>query len=134
MRILVVDDHPSFREFLTSILRADAALEVVGEADSGEEGLRLAEQLEPEVVLMEMEMPRLNGVDAARQLKTRRRQTRVILMSMLGDDKRRKTALESGADGFLAKLDTPVSELLSVVRGGKEPPEKTVERGPSSGV
>jgi two-component system, NarL family, response regulator NreC len=140
LRILVADNHPDFREFLKRILLADPAVEVVGQADDGEEALQLAALLEPEVVLIEMEMPRLQGVEAARQLKERRRQTRVILMSLLGDEAHRRIALDSGADGFVAKLDTPVSEFLSVIRGGagrrraQRDRRRRVQKSAASGV
>jgi two-component system response regulator DesR len=120
LRILIADDQPQFRQFLRHVLETDPALKVVGEAIDGEQAVQLAERLKPDVVLMNMEMPGIAGLEAARQLKARRRETRVVLLSALGDEAHQRAALDGGADAFLPKA-APVPEIMFVVREVAKP-------------
>ena len=120
MRILIADDQPHFRHFLRHVLETDPALQVVAEAIDGEQAVQLAERLKPEVVVINMEMPGMAGLEAARQVKAAHRETRVVLLSALGDEAHQRAALAGGADAFLPKA-APVPEIMFVVRGVANP-------------
>jgi len=85
-RVLAVDDHPSFLAVLRDVLRRTDRLECVAEADSGEAAIELAQRLEPDVVLLDVRMPGLGGIEAAKRIKTRQPSTLVILISTVHPD------------------------------------------------
>jgi DNA-binding NarL/FixJ family response regulator len=87
IRVLLVDDQALFREALHTLLSVQPGIEVVGEAGNGEEALRLAAQLQPAVVLMDLQMPILDGVAATRRLKAEQAQCQVIVLTTFDDDK-----------------------------------------------
>jgi DNA-binding NarL/FixJ family response regulator len=120
IRIAVVDDHPVVREGLVAMLQTQPDFEVVGEAGSGVEGLALIERLTPDVVLLDLELPGLDGVGVLRQLRERHAASRVIVFTVFDTDDRIISAVEAGAAGYLLK-GAPRSELFAairVVRGG----------------
>ncbi len=120
IRILVVDDHALLRRGLTVLLGGEADMEVVGEASDGEEGVRLAEELRPDVVLMDVSMPGMAGTEATRRIKARMPEVRVVGLSMHALDGTRETMLKAGADAYMIK-DGPLEDLLSAVRGDNGP-------------
>lgn len=106
IRLVLADDDVGFRETLRNLLaQRDEQDEVVilGEAGDGEEALRLTEELRPDVVLMDLAMPRVNGVEATRQLKARWPDLGVIIITVHDDDAYRRVALAAGAEAFLLK-------------------------------
>jgi DNA-binding NarL/FixJ family response regulator len=115
IRVLIVDDHVVVREGLRTFLELQDGIEVVGEASDGTEALERAEQLEPDVVLMDLVMPGLDGVGAMRQLRERSPQTRVIVLTTFLDDNRLLPAIRAGAAGYLLKNVEP-TELAQAVR------------------
>jgi DNA-binding NarL/FixJ family response regulator len=115
LKVLVVDDDPAIRRGLTLILKSEPDVTVVGEAGDGVDALVHAERLLPDVVLMDLRMPRLDGLSATRRLKAESPDTRVIVLSVYAD--RLEAALAAGADQFLLK-DCTVDQLLDAVRGG----------------
>jgi DNA-binding NarL/FixJ family response regulator len=119
-RILVVDDQPLVRTGLASILASDPENLVVGEAADGLEALSMAEQLHPDMVIMDIRMPRLDGLSATRRLAQDHPQTRVIVLTTFDVDEYVFEALSSGASAFLLKDETPESILAAVraVRSG----------------
>jgi NarL family two-component system response regulator LiaR len=115
IRVLVVDDHAVVREGLRTYLALQDGLEVVGEAGDGEEAIREAERLRPDVVLMDLVMPRLDGTGAMRELRRRLPATRVIVLTSYADDDRLLPAIQAGAAGYLLKNAQP-AEVARAVR------------------
>src|SRR6202162_4131244 len=120
IRVMLVDDHKLFRAGIRSLLQTISDIEVVGEAGDGREGLRLIESHRPDVVLMDIMMPSLNGLDAAARVARICPATRVIMLSMnAGEDSVLQT-LRAGAAGYLVKSADPTELELAVravVRG-----------------
>jgi len=102
IRILIADDHPVFRFGMRALLESEADLEVVGEASTGDEAVTLTEKLRPDVVLMDITMPGVNGIEATRQILDLRPKTGVLIVTML-DDNSLFPALRAGARGYLLK-------------------------------
>lgn len=115
IRVLVVDDHDLFRTGLASHLSSQADIEVLAQASGGRMGLRLAEELSPDVVLMDLRMPDLPGQDATRAIVERRPATRVVALTVLSEDAEVAAAVAAGASGFVAK-DTPIEDVVIAVR------------------
>jgi NarL family two-component system response regulator LiaR len=113
--VLVVDDHAVVREGLRTFLQLQDGIEVIGEAGDGEEAVRQAERLRPDVILMDLVMPRLDGVGAMRELRRRLPASRVIVLTSFADDDRILPAIQAGAAGYLLKNVQP-QELARAVR------------------
>lgn len=103
MKVLVVDDHAMFRDGLTAILNSLEDVEVVGGASNGAEAVELASRHQPDVVLMDLHMPTMNGVDATRAITSTQPDVAVLILTMLEDDASVFSALEAGAQGYLLK-------------------------------
>lgn len=114
IRVLLADDHVLMREGLRGLLAA-AGIEVVAEAGTGREALARAAEVDPDLVLMDVAMPDMNGIEAAAQLRGRAPRARVIVISMFGDAEHVHRALEAGAAGYLLK-DSAAAELIAAVR------------------
>jgi DNA-binding NarL/FixJ family response regulator len=114
-RVLIVDDDPLVRSALALMLGGQTDVEVVGEAPNGREGLTLAASLRPDVVLMDIRMPVLDGLAATRDLHRRPDPPRVIVLTTFDADEHVVEALGAGADGFLLK-DTQPAEILAAIR------------------
>ena len=115
IRVAVVDDQDLVRAGFLALLRGAADLDMVGEAGNGEEAVRMARTAAPDVVLMDVRMPILDGIEATRRILAERASTRVVMLTTFGVDKYVFGALRAGAVGFLLK-DTPPEELLRAVR------------------
>src|SRR3954454_10795358 len=110
IRVLIVDDHAVVREGLRTFLGLQDGMVVVGEAGDGEPAVTEAERLRPDVVLMDLEMPRLDGVGAMRELRSRLPGARVIVLTSFAEDDRLLPAIRAGAAGYLLK-DVEPAEL-----------------------
>ena len=115
IRILLVDDQPLFREGLHTLLSVQPDFEVVGEAGNGEEAIRLARSLRPSVVMMDLQMPVLDGVAATRRLQEEQPNSRVIVLTTFDDDEMVFDGLRAGAVGYLLK-DASSEKLAEAVR------------------
>ncbi len=115
IRVMIVDDHAVVRGGLSKFLQVHKDLELVGEAENGKEAIRLAEQLHPDVVLMDLKMPEMDGVAATRELRQRQPTTRVIVLTSFAEDNMVQGALQAGATGYLLK-NVSVSELANAIR------------------
>jgi len=115
VKILLADDHRMFRDGLRSLLDAQADLDVVGEADNGLDALSLAAELKPDVVVLDISMPGLNGVDVARRLLADAEPPRVVVLSMHSDRRYVLGMLKAGVSAYMLK-DCGFEELVSVIR------------------
>lgn len=113
---LIVDDDRLFRQAVRQLLEQAPEVSVVGEANDGEEAIQLAQELQPDLVLMDISMPRLNGLEATRRIKVERPETKVIVLTVHQDEVYHKAASECGADAFLTKK-TVGSQLLPTIIG-----------------
>jgi two-component system, NarL family, response regulator LiaR len=126
IRVLLVDDDPGFRELLAFVVRVDTEAEIVGQASDGVEGVRLAEALEPDVVLMDLQMPKLDGFEATRRIAAKVQHAEILVISSTTEPGDVARALEAGAAGFLPK-DRVVAELPELI-GQLRPANTQVRR------
>jgi DNA-binding NarL/FixJ family response regulator len=115
IKILIVDDQKSVRQSLGTILGLIDDFEVLGEAFDGNEGIRLAAELSPDVVLMDMSMSELGGIEATRGIKDKNPGVGVVMLTMHGSDNARQRAFASGADEFVEK-GIPMDDLADTIR------------------
>jgi DNA-binding NarL/FixJ family response regulator len=115
IRILLADDHAVVRQGFKMILAAQADMEILGEAANGREAVELAEKLRPDIVVMDVAMPELNGIEAARRLGQSVPHARVLALSMHKDSVYVREILRAGARGYLLK-DSPATDLVAAVR------------------
>jgi DNA-binding NarL/FixJ family response regulator len=115
IRVAVADDHPVVRDGLAAMLRAEPEFEVVGEAASGLEAVDLVERVAPDVLLLDLEMPGLDGVGVLRRLRELESTTRVIVFTVFDTDERIIAAVEAGASGYLLK-GVPRAEIFAAIR------------------
>ncbi|MFF2272167.1 response regulator [Agromyces sp. NPDC058136] len=114
IRLLIADDHPIVRDGLRGMFAGDDRFDVVGEANDGAEAVEAARGLDPDVVLMDLRMPRVDGVTAIRRLAEHGVRARVLVLTTFDSDTEVLPAIEAGATGYLLK-DAPVDELLRAV-------------------
>ena len=119
VRLLIADDHPVVRSGLKGMLESQPDFEVVGEAENGVEALSLAERLSPDVVLMDLRMPEMDGVTATKRIKATRPETNVLVLTTYESDADIFRAVEAGATGYMLK-DTPREGLYNAVRAAAE--------------
>ncbi len=115
MRILIADDHAIVRRGLEMVLRLEKDFEVVGDAANGEQAVKQVAQFRPDVVLLDLKMPLMNGIGATREIKRQWPQTRVLILTGIEAEGEIVQALEAGADGYVLKQASP-EELVRAVR------------------
>ena len=103
LHILVADDHPLFRHGLVSLFNSISEFEVVGEASSGQEVILMAASLQPDVILMDIQMPGVNGIEATRQILHTSPHIRILVVTMFEDDNSVFSAMRAGARGYILK-------------------------------
>ncbi|MUH00151.1 response regulator [Scytonema sp. UIC 10036] len=115
IKVLLADDQNLIRQGLKALLELEEDLEIVGEAENGEMALHLIEELHPDIVLMDIRMPIMDGVAATREIRKRFPKVKVLVLTTFDDDEYVKAALQNGATGYLLK-DTPSEELAFAIR------------------
>jgi DNA-binding NarL/FixJ family response regulator len=115
IRVLITDDHTLFRQAIRNLLSVETDVEVVGEAANASEAVELAEQLRPDVVVMDIGMAGMSSFEATRQIRHNRAETRVLFLSMYDDDDYLAECVEIGASGYVLK-DSPAEQLLTGIR------------------
>jgi len=115
IRVLIADDHPLYREGMRGRLERAPDMEVVGEAASGDEAVRLAEELQPDVILMDIKMPGKNGIEATREVLAANAEVGVLVLTMFEDDDSVFAAMRVGAKGYLLK-DSGGTGVLHAIR------------------
>jgi DNA-binding NarL/FixJ family response regulator len=115
IQVLIADDHPVFRHGMRAVLEAAPDTVVVGEATTGDEAITLAEQLRPDVIMMDLQMPHLNGIDATRRLRQVNPDAHVLVVTMFEDDSSVFAAMRAGARGYVLK-DATKDEILRAIR------------------
>ena len=116
--VLLADDHTIVREGFRALLAAEPDMEVVGQADTGRQAVQLARKLQPEVVVMDVAMPQLNGLEATRQILKEVPSAKVLILSCYSDEEYVQQLTEAGAAGYLVK-QTAAAELLKAIREAK---------------
>lgn len=122
-RVLLVDDHVLFRKGLAALISSREGLELVGEAGNGREAIKVARQTVPDVILMDIQMPQMNGLEATRLIKREMPHVHVVMLTVSDDDEDLFTAIKNGADGYLLKNLEPhrLFEMLENLRQGEAP-------------
>lgn len=119
-RVVIVDDHPVFRQGLRDVLETDPQLEIVGEAANGEMAIQLAEDIDPDVMLMDINLPDIMGLQVTRQIRTRHPEVKVIVITGYDDTEQAFHAIRAGASAYCPKDITPESLIATIyaVRDG----------------
>ena len=115
LRIMIVDDHEVVRRGLQALLRTQAGWEIVGEASDGAEAVRKANQLKPDVVVMDITMPMMSGLDATKLIRESAPETRVLIFTMHNSEQMMQAALEAGARGYVLKSDAG-NNLITAIK------------------
>ncbi|MFQ6026438.1 MAG: response regulator [Dehalococcoidia bacterium] len=115
IRILIADDHPILREGLAGVLNQEEDLEVVGQAKNGLEAVQMAQRLLPDIVLMDLQMPEMDGVAAIQEIKAEQPDMGIIILTTYDTDEYIFNGIEAGARGYLLK-DSPPEEVLTAIR------------------
>ena len=121
VRVVIADDHPVFRFGLRTLLKADPAFEVVGDAVNGEEAIEKTSTLHPDVILMDLNMPGMNGIEAIRRIQANHPQVHILVLTMFDDDDSVFAAMRAGARGYLLKgaEGTETLQAIHVVSTGE---------------
>ena len=131
VRVLVVDDHALSRRGIAAIVQQDPGFRVIGEAADGEEALRKVRELAPDLVLMDIRMPRVNGLEATRRIKREHPQVVIVILSVSGEAQDLFEAVKAGAQGYLLKDLHPehwLDYLRAVVKGDNPVPRELAEQ------
>lgn len=132
VRVLVVDDHAIVRRSICSLLSDEPTLDVICQTADGEEAVKKANELQPDLVLLDISLPRISGIEAARLIRKVSSKSRIIFLSQHDSLEMVNEAFKAGGDGYVAKIDAG-SELLTAIRtvrdGGRFVSQRIVDRG-----
>src|SRR2546430_7511842 len=117
--VLLADDHTVVRQGLRSLLEAEEDMSVVGEAENGRQAVQMAKRLQPDVVVMDIAMPSLNGLEATRQICRESPKSKVLILSSYSDDEYVQQLTDAGASGYLVK-QTAAQDLVTAIREAKK--------------
>ena len=115
IRVLIADDHALFRRGLEMVLKEEPGIELVGQASDGAEAVRMAGEALPDVVLMDIRMPKITGIEAARQVKEVAPSAKIVMLTVSDEKEDHFEAIRAGASGYLLK-DIPLDEVAEAVR------------------
>jgi DNA-binding NarL/FixJ family response regulator len=115
VKVLIADDQTLFREGIKDLLENEKSIEVIGEAADGQEVVRLAKKLRPDVILMDIKLPHLDGVSATRQIRKELPNTNVLILSSYEDEAHVMESIQAGANGYLSKM-LPAAELVNALK------------------
>lgn len=115
-KVLLVDDHALFRKGIASLLSGLEEMEIVGEASNGKEGVLKAKELQPEIVILDVEMPEMNGVEAVKHIKDELPDCKVVMLTITDDDDKLFKSIKNGAQGYLLKTMDP-DDLIREIKG-----------------
>jgi DNA-binding NarL/FixJ family response regulator len=115
IRVLIADDHAFFRRGLEAVLQGEVGLDLVGQASDGQEAVQIASEVVPDVVLMDIRMPKITGIEAARQMKEVAPSAKIVMLTISDEEEDLFEAIRAGASGYLLK-DIPLDELADSVR------------------
>lgn len=115
VRVLVVDDHPTLRRSICSLLSSDSAVDVICQTADGEEAVKKADELQPDLVILDIGLPGINGLEAARQIEKVSPKSQIIFLSQHDSLHMAKEAFKVGGHGYVAKIDA-AADLLKAVR------------------
>ncbi len=115
IKVLLADDQTLFREGIKDVLTGEKWIQVVGEASDGEQAVALTKKLKPDVVLMDIKMPKLDGIDATKQIKSTVPDVNILILSSFEDEAHVLEAIQAGANGYLSKM-LPAAELVNSIR------------------
>ncbi len=118
IRVLIVDDHKIVREGLASLLNEQPDIEVIGQAGNGREAISMADHFHPDVVIMDVSMPVMNGDEATRQIKMLMPNTRIVALSMFEDGEIMQKMFQAGADKYILKT-APSGKLIAAIHGNE---------------
>ena len=114
--VLIVDDHLVLRSGLRLLLESETGIEIIADADSAEDALRLASELQPDVILMDIQLPNMNGIEATRRIKSTNPRIQILMLTMFQDDDSVFAAIRAGAQGYLLK-GASQEEIAQAIRG-----------------
>ena len=115
IRVLIADDHALVRRSLETVLQGEPGLELVGQASDGQEAVQIAGEVVPDVVLMDIRMPKITGIEAARQMKEVAPSAKIVMLTISDEEEDLFEAIRAGASGYLLK-DIPLDEVAEAVR------------------
>ncbi|WP_144138747.1 response regulator transcription factor [Paraburkholderia sp. BCC1884] len=136
-RILIIDDHPMIRETIVAVLREDAELEVVGECGDGEEGLKMTLDISPDLVILDLDLPRLDGLSMIRRIRLQDGKVRILVLSAKPENVMAKYTRAAGANGYVGKsreIGELVTAAKTVLYGYDCFPADAVGRAENSGL